>query len=83
VTDETRHFALRYNRAMRAFMRVLGLGPRRSGVELSEEELRVRMGWGFAARIPRRSIRQARRLGRRRDIWSPWASTPCWADAGS
>src|SRR5689334_4334592 len=69
VTDQTRHFALRYNRAMRAFTRVLGLGPRRSGVELSEEELRVQMGWGFVARIPRRSIRQARRLGRRRDIW--------------
>jgi hypothetical protein len=54
---------------MRAFMGVLGLGPRRSGVELTGEELRVRMGWGFAARIPRRSIGQARRLVRRRDIW--------------
>jgi hypothetical protein len=27
------------------------------------------MGWGFAARMPRRSIRQARRLDRGRDIW--------------
>jgi hypothetical protein len=54
---------------MRAFMGVLGLGPRRSGVELNEVELQVQMGWGFAARIPRRSIRQARQLGRRRDIW--------------
>jgi hypothetical protein len=36
---------------------------------LNGEELRVRMSWGFAARIPRRSISQARRLGRRRDIW--------------
>jgi hypothetical protein len=54
---------------MRAFLGLLGLGPRRSGVELNGEELRVRMGWGFAARIPRRSISQARRLGRRRDIW--------------
>ena len=68
-TDQARHFALHYNRLMRAFTWGLGLGPRRSGVELSEGDLRVRMGWGFAARIPRRSIRQARRLGRRRDIW--------------
>jgi len=68
VTDQARHFALHYNRLMRAFTRGLGLGPRRSGVELREEELQVRMGWGFAARIPRHSITQARRLGRRRDI---------------
>jgi hypothetical protein len=69
VTDQARNFALRYNGVMRAFMWGLGLGPRRSGVELREEELQVRMGWGFVARIPRQSIRQARRLGRRRDIW--------------
>ncbi len=69
MTDQARHFALHYNRLMRAFTWGLGLGPRRSGVELSEEELQVRMGWGFAARIPRRSITQARRLSRRRDIW--------------
>ena len=69
MTPQSHHFALRYNRAMRAFLGLLGLGPRRSGVELNGEELRVRMGWGFAAHIPRRSISQARRLGRRRDIW--------------
>lgn len=69
VTPQPHHFALRYNRAMRAFTGLLGLGPRRSGVELSAEELQVRMGWGFAARIPRQSIHQARPLGRRRDIW--------------
>ena len=69
MTPQSHHFALRYNRAMRAFLGLLGLGPLRSGVELNGEELGVRMGWGFAARIPRRSISQARRLGRRRDIW--------------
>lgn len=69
MTPQAHHFALRYNRAMRAFLGLLGLGPRYSEVELNGEELRVRMGWGFAARIPRRSISQARPLGRRRDIW--------------
>jgi len=69
VTDQAHHFALHYNRLMRAFTWGLGLGPHRSGVELREDELQVRMGWGFAARIPRHSITRARRLGRRRDIW--------------
>ncbi len=69
MTHQPHHFALRYNRAMRAFTWLLGLGPRRSGVELTEEELQVRMGWGFAARIPRRSIHRAGPLGRPRDIW--------------
>jgi hypothetical protein len=69
TTDQARHFTLHYNRWMRAFAWGLGLGPRRSGMTLSEDVLQARMGWGFAADIPRRSIRQARRLGRRRDIW--------------
>ena len=75
VTDQTYHtgqthrFALRYDRLMRGFTWGLALGPRRSGVELSEDDLQVRMGWGFQARIPRRSIHQARRLGQQRDIW--------------
>ena len=69
MTPQPHHFALRYNRAMRAFTGLLGLGPRRSRVELSAEELQVRMGWGFTARIPRQSIHQARALGWRRDIW--------------
>ena len=69
TSDQARHFALRYNRWMRAFTWGLGLGPRRSGVELSADDLQVRMGWGFAARIPRRSLHQARRLGSPQEIW--------------
>jgi hypothetical protein len=69
MTPQSHHFALCYNRAMRAFLGLLGLGPRHSGVELNGEELRVRMGWGFAARILRQSISQAQPLTRRRDIW--------------
>jgi len=69
TTDQARHFALRYGRLMRAFTWGLGLGPSRSGVELSEDDLQVRMGWGFSARIPRRSIHQARQLGSPQEIW--------------
>src|SRR5260221_14041227 len=69
MTHQTHRFALRYSRWMRALAQVTALGPRRSRVDLSDDELQVRMGWGFQARIPRRSIKQARRLGRQRDIW--------------
>jgi hypothetical protein len=69
TTDQARHFALRYDRWMRGLTWGLGLGPRRAGVELSADDLQVRMGWGFAARIPRRSIQLARRLGAPQEIW--------------
>ena len=69
TTDQACRFALRYDRLMRAFTWGLGFGPSRSRVELSEDDLQVRMGWGFAARIPRRSIHQARRLGSPQEIW--------------
>jgi len=36
------------------------MGPGLSGVELSGEELHVRMGWAFRARVPRAQITGAR-----------------------
>jgi hypothetical protein len=38
----------------------LRMGPRHSDVRLTSSELHVRMGWAFAAVIPRSSIRWAR-----------------------
>jgi hypothetical protein len=40
-------------------MAPLWLGARHAKVELSEDDLRIRMGWAFRATIPRRSIRRA------------------------
>jgi len=40
---------------------VVGLTPRRSYLELSDDVLRVRMSWGFSADIPRASVRSAQR----------------------
>jgi hypothetical protein len=54
---------------MRALAYLTALGPRWSHVDLSADELQVQMGWGFQARIPRRSIHQARRLGSPQEIW--------------
>jgi hypothetical protein len=38
---------------------ILGIGPRRSGVYVDDHAVRVRMGWGFQAVVPRRAIRKA------------------------
>lgn len=59
-------FAVRYSAWMLPFLRLVGFGPRRSTVQLRDTELRVHMGWGFDAVIPRRAIIQARRRG---PIW--------------
>jgi hypothetical protein len=40
-------------------MAPLFLGARHAKAELTEDILRVRMGWAFRASIPRRSIRRA------------------------
>jgi hypothetical protein len=60
-------FPMRYG-WWRPLLSALGLGPRAARIELGEDEFRVRMGWGFRARIPRTSIVRADRF---RD-W-PWA----------
>jgi len=51
-------FALRYG-IFRLLLSVLGLGPGLSGVTVGAERVRVRMGWGFRADIPRSSVGQA------------------------
>jgi hypothetical protein len=63
-----RTFPIRYSRLARWFMTPLRLGARRAKVELTDDALRVRMGWAFHATIPRRSIRRA---ALHRDVW--WA----------
>lgn len=49
-------FALRYAWWLRPLFALLGMGPRMSGAELVGDELRVRMGPAFRARIPLRCI---------------------------
>jgi hypothetical protein len=42
---------------------VFGWTPRRSYLEVDPDRVGVRMGWGFHADLPRRSIRSVRRVG--------------------
>ncbi len=52
-------FAIRYG-SLRLLLIVLGMGQRRSGVELDGTEMKVRMGWAFQADIARTAITGAR-----------------------
>jgi hypothetical protein len=42
--------------AWKPLLVAVGMGPRRSVVEVTDDELHVRMGWAFQARIPRSNI---------------------------
>jgi len=55
-----RTFSFRYA-GVTGLMKVLGLGPGVSRIEVGTDSVHVVMGWGFRARIPRSSIRGARR----------------------
>jgi hypothetical protein len=53
-----RRFPIRFTGANRA-MRVLGILPSRSWVEVSDAALRVRMGWAFSLDASRASVHAA------------------------
>ncbi len=59
-------FAIAYSSVWRPLMTVLGLGPRRSGVDLMGSEVVVRLGWAFTGRIPRAAVVSASREPRKR-----------------
>jgi hypothetical protein len=64
VSENDQTFAILYG-VWRPLLVVLGMGPRFSAVALGAEELHVKMGWAFRARIPRSAITGAsRREGR-------------------
>jgi hypothetical protein len=53
-----RQFHIDYSRGNRLLMGLIGVGPRFSGVVIDHEEVRVRMGWAFAANIPLATIQR-------------------------
>ena len=52
-------FAISYSGLNKPLLAVLGMGPGRSGVVVTDSEVRVRMGWAFNAAIPRERITAA------------------------
>ena len=51
-------FAIDYSPALLPMFRFLGMGPARSGVWVGSDSVRVKMGWGFRAEIPRQAVRE-------------------------
>jgi hypothetical protein len=62
--SETQSFPILYG-AFRPLLVGFGMGPRFSAVELDDDELHVKMGWAFRARIPRSAITGARSVSSR------------------
>ena len=61
-------YRIRYGRFLAALLTVFGFGPHSSHVDLGDDELTVRMGWGFRATVPLKSVGET---GRRGYVW--WA----------
>ena len=61
MIDVRQRFPILYSGINATLFAVLGLPRSRSYLELDDDSLRVRLGWGFTARIPRRSITAAQR----------------------
>lgn len=59
-----RRFRMRYAPVLRQLLWLLGMGANVTVIELSDFNLRVRMGWAFRADIPITSIRKIRRENR-------------------
>ena len=51
-------FAISYTPAFAPIFWIVGLGPRWSGVWVGPDSVRVKMGWGFRAEIPRQAVRE-------------------------
>ena len=52
-------FTIRCNPGNRLLFRLLLILPSASYVELTDDTIRVRLGWAFSARIPRRLVSRA------------------------
>jgi hypothetical protein len=51
-------FPLSYSSVLLPLFTVIGLGPRQSGAWVSQESVRVVMGWGFRSTFPRSSVQK-------------------------
>jgi hypothetical protein len=49
-------FAIKYDRITRTVFTPFRLGPRHSWIDVGDDEVQVRLAWGFRVAIPRSSI---------------------------
>lgn len=81
--DGAVEFDIDYSRGNRFFMGLIGVGPRFSGVVIDDEGVRIRMGWGFRARIPLASIQRAGAAERPFFAWGAHGWRGRWLVNGS
>lgn len=55
-----KRFGISYGSFNRALLTVLGMGPERSHVTVSDDTVTVRMGWAFRSDIPRTAVTSSR-----------------------
>jgi hypothetical protein len=63
VNRTSQRFPIRFGRFNAALMTLFGMAPNRSFIEVTDDEVLVRMGWAFSATLPRSSIADIRRRG--------------------
>jgi hypothetical protein len=59
---DARWFTLRFGTYSGPLLRLVGLGPHRSGIAVGTTDVAIEMGWGFSGRAPTASITSARTL---------------------
>jgi hypothetical protein len=59
MNDSAARFPIRFNAWFKVMSNALLLAPSRSFVEVSGDEVRVQMAWGFHARFPRSAVSSA------------------------
>jgi hypothetical protein len=70
-TEARRHFDIDYSRGNRVLMGLIGVGPRFSGVVIDDEEISVRLGWGFYSDI---AIADIQRVGTSERPFFAWGA---------
>ena len=58
ATTPTTHLAMRYSPFAGAVLKLMGLGPARSGVWVDQDSVRVALGWGFRSTFLRATVRE-------------------------
>ncbi|WP_083026134.1 hypothetical protein [Mycolicibacter minnesotensis] len=76
-------FPMRYDRWYRPLATVLGLGPARARIEVSDGLLQVRSGWAFAMDIALNNIESARPAPERMWGWGVHQACNGWLVNGS
>lgn len=79
----SRRFAIRFDGGFRWLFTLLLLPPSASYVEVGEDEVQVRMSWGFRARIPRWTVTSATPYGKTVFSWGVHGWGGRWLVNGS